>query len=251
MSDTVLAIVAGKSITEADVDAFIARLPQQQQGYAANPAFRAQALQQIIDTALFELKAIEDKLEETEEFQTVLESVKADLLARMAMTKTINSVDVTEEEKKEFYEANKEQFTTQATVSARHILTDEEEACKKAAAEIAAGEKTFEEAAKAYSTCPSSAQGGDLGPFGRGQMVGEFEQAAFDGELNTVIGPVKTQFGYHLIYVYDKTEEGVRPYEEVEAQVDQMALTKKQQDAFEAVTSELAKKYDVKVKNMK
>ncbi|MDO4942744.1 MAG: peptidylprolyl isomerase [Lachnospiraceae bacterium] len=248
MSDTILAVAAGHEITSADVDAFIQRLPQQQQAYASNPQFRAQALQQLIDMYLFEQKAIEEKLEETEEFQQVLASVKADLLSRMAMTNVIQSVTITDEEKKTFFEENQAQFMQPATVSAKHILTDTEEECKKAAAEIAAGEKTFEDAAKAYSTCPSNAQGGDLGPFGRGQMVKEFEDAAFDGELHTVLGPVKTQFGYHLIYVYDKQEEQTKTYEEVAAQSDQMALQQKQQKEFDAVANALAVKYGVEKK---
>lgn len=248
MSDTILAIAAGHEITSADVDAFIQRLPQQQQAYAGNPQFRAQALQQLIDMHLFEQKALEEKLEETEEFRQVLASVKSDLLSRMAMTNVIQSVTITEEEKKAFFEANKAQFMQPATVSAKHILTDTKEECEKAAAEIAAGDKTFEDAAKAYSTCPSNAQGGDLGPFGRGQMVKEFEDAAFDGALHTVLGPVKTQFGYHLIYVYDKQEEQIRTYEDVAAQSDQMALQQKQQKEFDAVAAALAEKYGVEKK---
>jgi peptidyl-prolyl cis-trans isomerase C len=248
MSETVLAIAAGHEITSADVDAFIQRLPQQQQAYASNPQFRAQALQQLIDMYLFEQKAIDEKLEETEEFQQMLASVKSDLLSRMAMTNVIQAVTVSDEEKAEFYEANKAQFAQPATVSAKHILTDEEEGCVKAAGEIQAGEKTFEEAAMEYSTCPSKAQGGDLGPFGRGQMVKEFEDAAFDGELNKVLGPVKTQFGYHLIYVYDKQEAATKSYEEVKDQVDNMALQQKQQKEFDNVVTALADKYGVEKK---
>ena len=111
-----------------------------------------------------------------------------------------------------------------------------------------AGEKTFEEAAKEYSTCPSKAQGGDLGTFGKGQMVKEFEDAVFNGELNKVLGPVKTQFGYHLIKVSDVTEAKTAAYEEVKDQVEGMALQKKQQEEFEAVATELANKYGVEKK---
>ncbi|MDO4169623.1 MAG: peptidylprolyl isomerase [Lachnospiraceae bacterium] len=245
MSENILAVAAGHEITGAELDAFIQRLPQQQQAYASNPQFQAQALQQLIDMYLFEKKAEEDKLDETEEFKQMMASVKSDLLSRMAMTKVIQSVTMTEEEKKAFYEENKAQFAQEATVSAKHILTDDEEGCKKASAEIEAGEKTFEEAAEAYSTCPSKQQGGDLGPFGKGQMVKEFEDAAFDGELNKVLGPVKTQFGYHLIYVYDKQEAKTRTYEEVKDQADAMALQQKQQTEFNKVATALADKYGV------
>ena len=71
--------------------------------------------------------------------------------------------------------------------------------------EIESGVKTFEDAAKEYSTCPSKAQGGSLGTFGRGQMVKEFDEAVFTAEVSKVIGPVKTDFGYHLIRVDELT----------------------------------------------
>ena len=113
MSETVLAIAAGHEITSGEVDAFIQRLPQQQQAYASNPQFRAQALQQLIDMYLFEQKAIDEKLEETEAFQQLLASVKADLLSRMAMTNVIQSVTIHDDEVRAFYEANKTQFMQQ------------------------------------------------------------------------------------------------------------------------------------------
>ena len=248
MSKEIMAIVAGHEITRDEFNEFVQRMPQQQQAYASNPQFQGQILQQLIDMYLFQKKAEEDKLEETEEFKQVLESVKADLLSRMAMTKVIQAVTVSEEEKKAFYEENKAQFGQQATASAKHILTDTEEECLKAAAQIEAGEKTFEEAAKEYSTCPSKAQGGDLGTFGKGQMVKEFEDAVFNGELNKVLGPVKTQFGYHLIKVSDVTEAKTAACEEAKDQVEGMALQKKQQEEFEAVATELANKYGVEKK---
>ena len=86
------------------------------------------------------------------------------------------------------------------TASARHILVDTEEQCLTLKQQIEAGEN-FSTVAKEHSNCPSKAQGGALGSFGRGQMVPEFEEAAFSGELGVVSAPVKTQFGYHLLEV--------------------------------------------------
>lgn len=88
-------------------------------------------------------------------------------------------------------------------VHAAHILVTGEGKAKELLAEINAG-KSFAELAKEYSECPSRKRGGDLGYFGRGQMVREFEKAAFDGEKGSVVGPVKTQFGWHLIKILDK-----------------------------------------------
>jgi len=91
-----------------------------------------------------------------------------------------------------------------AWATARHILVDSEEKCNEVKAEIEAG-LSFEDAAKASSSCPSSAQGGDLGKFGQGQMVPEFDKVVFNDEVGVVHGPVKTQFGYHLLEVTERS----------------------------------------------
>jgi peptidyl-prolyl cis-trans isomerase C len=92
---------------------------------------------------------------------------------------------------------------TQAT--ARHILVDSEEKCTALKEEIANG-TDFSEVAKANSSCPSAAQGGDLGSFGPGMMVPEFDQVVFNDSVGEVHGPVKTQFGYHLLEITNRTE---------------------------------------------
>ena len=92
-----------------------------------------------------------------------------------------------------------------ARAAARHILVDSEAKCQQLKQEIESGQD-FADVAKAHSTCPSGRSGGDLGEFGRGQMVKEFDEVVFTGELNTVHGPVKTQFGYHLLEITKRTE---------------------------------------------
>ncbi|GEK72396.1 MULTISPECIES: peptidylprolyl isomerase [Halomonas] len=87
---------------------------------------------------------------------------------------------------------------TQAT--ARHILVPSEEQCLALKAEIEGG-RDFAEVAREHSQCPSGRQGGELGSFGPGQMVPEFDKVVFSADLNQVQGPVKTQFGYHLLEV--------------------------------------------------
>jgi len=84
--------------------------------------------------------------------------------------------------------------------SARHLLVDSEELCKELKAKIEAG-ADFADIAKEYSSCPSGRDGGDLGTFGQGQMVPEFDAVVFNEAVNVVHGPVKTQFGYHLLEV--------------------------------------------------
>jgi len=92
-----------------------------------------------------------------------------------------------------------------ATATARHILVDSKEKCEELKNKILDGED-FAEVAKAHSTCPSATSGGDLGEFGPGQMVKEFDEVVFSGELNTVHGPVQTQFGYHLLEITSRSD---------------------------------------------
>jgi peptidyl-prolyl cis-trans isomerase C len=92
-----------------------------------------------------------------------------------------------------------------ASASARHILVDTEEQCIELKQKIEDG-TDFAEVAKEHSSCPSGQKGGDLGQFGPGQMVKEFDEVVFSGEINQVHGPVKTQFGYHLLEITERTE---------------------------------------------
>ncbi len=87
-----------------------------------------------------------------------------------------------------------------ARASARHILVSTEQACLDLKTQIEAG-ADFAAIAKQHSSCPSSRQGGDLGEFSPGAMVKEFDEVVFSAEVGKVQGPVKTQFGYHLLEV--------------------------------------------------
>jgi peptidyl-prolyl cis-trans isomerase C len=92
-----------------------------------------------------------------------------------------------------------------AKASARHILVDSEELCEELKQKTESG-ADFAQLAAEYSTCPSGSSGGDLGEFGPGQMVPEFDQVVFNESVGDVHGPVATQFGYHLIEITDRSE---------------------------------------------
>ena len=89
--------------------------------------------------------------------------------------------------------------------SARHILVETEEACIRLKDEIENG-RDFAEVAREHSQCPSSREGGALGEFGPGQMVKEFDEVVFSAPIGEVQGPVKTQFGYHLVEVTHRVD---------------------------------------------
>jgi len=91
------------------------------------------------------------------------------------------------------------------TATARHILVETEEQCQALKDEIASG-ADFADIAKQHSSCPSGSSGGDLGEFGPGAMVKEFDEVVFSADIDSVEGPVQTQFGYHLLQVTSRTD---------------------------------------------
>ena len=154
---------------------------------------------------------------------------------------------VTDQEVKDYYTANKEMFKTEESESAKHILVDTLEKAEEVSEKIKNG-MSFEEAANEYSSCPSKEQGGNLGSFTRGRMVPEFEEAAFKLGVGVVSEPVKTQFGYHLIKVYDKKESAARPLEEVAPMIKSQLLQERQSFKYMQFTEGLKDKYKVEIK---
>ena len=105
----------------------------------------------------------------------------------------------------------------------------------------------FEEAAAQYSSCPSKQAGGDLGQFGRGQMVPEFEEAVFAMEIGEISEPVKTQFGYHLIKLTERIAERDSSLEEVKNEIRNRCITEKQDKEYNSKKEELKSKYKVEI----
>jgi len=241
-NENIVATVGSINITEAELESFINSLPQEQKMYASNPQFRQQCIDQLVAMNLFSLMGEEEKLDETAEFDRIISAARREILAQLAMKKTFAAIEVTEDECKAFYEQNPQFFQQGETVSAKHILVKEEAACIEVLESIQGGE-AFEDAAKRVSTCPSKERGGDLGAFGRGQMVPEFEEAAFAAEVGALVGPVKTQFGYHLIKVENKQEATVVPFEQVAPQISLSLQQQKQGEAYTAKVEELKAKY--------
>lgn len=249
MEDKIIAIAAGREITESEFSEFVARIPQQQQQFVQTPEGRKQALTQYANYFLFEKLGQDKGFDTCEEFQTILEGVKRELLSQYTLTQLVKDVTATEEECRAYYEEHKDQFQTGAQAQASHILTETEEESLALLKEIEEGSKTFEEAAKESSTCPSGEQGGSLGTFGRGQMVKEFDEAVFNAEeIGKVMGPVKTQFGYHLIRVDALNQGGTAAFETVAPQIGQQLAQAKQNEIYMAQRAELIEKYGLEFK---
>ena len=243
----VLAMVGGTPITENDVNEFLIGLGQRGQSYN-NPEGRKMVLNQLIDSKLLLLDAKRNLLEAEADFKAQLAKIKDNLLTSYAAEKAIANVSVSDADAKKYYDENSDKFTSEEAVDASHILVDSEELALEILGKINAGEVSFEDAAMEHSSCPSKAQGGNLGDFGRGQMVPEFDKAVFELEVGEITKtPVKTQFGYHLIKLNSKSESSVMPYEQIAPQLSEMVLNEKRREAYERKINQLKILYPVDI----
>lgn len=189
----------------------------------------------------------------------VLETVVDELTRTKLIQKLDAKLEVTEEEIKNHYESNKNFYVIPPMVHVRHILfkvakTDSPEkiavVLKKVQNVLAEAHQpgaSFEALAQKYSEGPSAHQKGDLGFFPRGRMVKEFEDAAFNAPLKTAVGPVKTDYGFHVIYVEEKTPEKTASLSEVHDRIHEFVLRSKQSRKSESILTSLRKSADVKI----
>lgn len=244
MNNNIVATVGGNAIFQSEINELVAVYAQQGQNYDT-PQGRAVLLEQVIQKKLLILDAKKNLLEHNAEFKAELEKMKDEMLANFNVQKLVENLSVTDEEAKKFFDEHKDQFRRGEAVSASHILVDSEDKANAIKRQIENGEIGFEDAARQHSTCPSSENGGALGEFTRGQMVPEFDQAVFSMKEGELRGPVKTQFGYHLIKVTDKKEAREFQYDEIKEQVKKMALKEKRQKALNSKINQLKILYPV------
>lgn len=163
------------------------------------------------------------------------------------------TIELTEDELFDYYEANPDEFSQEEQVRARHILlqvgserTDQqaEEQMLAIRGRLDAGEDFAALATELSDDPGSKTQGGDLGFFGRGQMIDEFEEAAFNAQPGEVVGPVKTNFGYHLIRVEERRDAGRSSFAETQGEIRSRLLAQRAQDLAESKATELAERID-------
>ncbi|MBR2971416.1 MAG: peptidylprolyl isomerase [Clostridia bacterium] len=245
--DKILAKVGALTVTENEVNEFLAELGARAQGYNT-PEGRRAILEEIIGSKLLLLDARHNLLETEPEFKAELAKLRENLLINYAGNKIITAVKVSDEDVKKYYEDNIDRFKQGETVNADHILVDSEEKALEIFAKIQSGEVSFADAAREYSSCPSGQRGGNLGDFGRGQMVPEFDKAVFELEVGQVTEvPVQTQFGYHLIKLNSKSDESVMSFEQIAPQLKDMVLGEKRREAYEKRINQLKILYPVEL----
>lgn len=200
------------------------------------------------------LLALEEQGFELEEFRIELENqMKIEALIDQ---EAFTDVSVTDEDVRAFYDQNPQFFEQPEQVAARHILLTSEalesEADRTAAqqrlgairADIVAG-ADFGDMAREHSQGPSGPSGGDLGVFGRGQMVAEFEEVAFGLAVGQVSQVFETAFGFHIVQVTDRIEASTTPFTEVEPRIAEFLLEQGRNEAAQQYVTELREDAEV------
>jgi len=202
---------------------------------------------------LSDQKAYEQALKQNDITEDQLRNdLRENLPVEKVQEKVAGGAEPSDEEIQKYYDQNKEaQFTTPEQRCVRHILfnKDQKEKAEEVKQQLENG-GDFAKLAKENSQDPGSAEkGGDLGCLGKGETVPEFEKAAFEAEQGEIVGPIQTQFGYHLLEVTDIKSKQTRSLDDVESQIRSQLATEKQSEEFSKWIEEQKKKRDVKYLN--
>jgi peptidyl-prolyl cis-trans isomerase C len=236
-ASTVLATVDGTEITLGHLIVLRSRLPQQYQQVPDGALFSG-LLDQLIDQTLLSNAEKAQDGELPMDVELLMENEQRGALAAKHI-ETIIEEPLDEAKVRELYDQTFADFQPQPEYNAAHILVADEQAAKDLKAQLDEG-TDFADLAKENSTDGSASNGGDLGWFGLGRMVPEFESAVADMEPGDVAGPVKTQFGYHLIKLIDTRESSPPPFEEVRAELEDQLRQQQVQEAVASLRQEAA-----------
>lgn len=215
----------GITVSDADVDKEIENV-KRQVGEQARSSGQDVSDQEAFDQALEQNQISEDELRQT---------LRENLPVQKVQERVAGNAEPSQEEVQAFYDENKDaQFTQPAQRCMRHILfnKDQQQKAEEVKTQLQNG-GDFAELARENSQDPGSAEnGGDLGCLGKGETVPPFEEAAFAADQGEVVGPVETEFGYHLIEVTDIREEQTQPLDEVETQITAQLAATQQEEEF-------------------
>ncbi len=237
----VLAEANGVSITADDFKKELETLPPYLKPMAQTPEGKKELLDTMVVRELILQKAAKDGIDKSQEVADKLAELKKRVVIEAYLRKQVEEkVNIPDAELKKFYDENKEKFRTGDQVRASHILVKTEKEAQDILAQLKAGAK-FEDLAAKYSIDSSAAKGGDLGWFGKGVMLPEFEKAVFSLKEGQTSGIVKTKFGYHIIKLTGTRKAGIMPFDEVKDQIRAALLPAKQQELFQKIKDDVKK----------
>lgn len=242
-----IAKVDGTYITQKDLKKQFEALPDFMKKIYNNPEGMKKLTDELVKKELIYLEAKKQGLDKSPEYIEKLKEFQKLSLISILLTKEIEQkVKVTDKEVKEYYDTHPAEFSSDR-VRASHILVSTKKEAESLLKKLKAGANFATLAEKNSIDKGSAAKGGDLGFFGRGQMVPAFEKAAFSMKKGEISGPIKTQFGYHIIKVTDLKKGKKTAYDKVKESLSKKLLTEKRRAAFDDYIKKLKKSFTVKI----
>ena len=241
-------VKVGKSeITQDNFLKEISRIPEWAREQFTGKDGKEKLLDEIIKRELVYQDAKKMKLDKDPEYlEKVKEFEKMTLISIILKKEVEDKAKVDDAEVKEFFDKNADKFTIGTKIRASHILVETEDQAKKIRERIRKGE-SFEKLAETFSKDKGSAsKGGDIGYFGSGQMVPEFERAVMGLKTNEISEPVKTRFGYHIIKLADVAKGETASFEQSKEPIRKQLLAEKQKGLIDSYIGNLMKKTDIK-----
>lgn len=246
----VVATVDGENITKQDVKTLL-RNPKI--NYDTLPKeTQKKIVEQLVEKKLLSKKAQSSGVKNSPAYKAALKKISDELALEVWMQEEFKKLKVTDADAKKYYDTNKERFKTGEMLEARHILVKTEKEAKDLIAKLGKEKDKkagFEKLAKSHSTGPSAGKGGYLGKFSPKQMVPEFSKAASalkKGQYSK--SPVKTQFGYHIIYLENKESATTLVYDKVKNKIKQALMQEKYAKLIKGYANELRKNSKIVIK---
>jgi peptidyl-prolyl cis-trans isomerase C len=245
--DQVLAKIGSRTVTEGDLKQMANAVPEKFRYYYQTPEGRKQTLDYIVNIYALAAEAEKQGLDKTPDAEKLLAFTRNDLLARLLLDKmTKESPAPSEEDGKKYFEQNKAEFSTPESIKLHHVLVENEKEAKDVLARLKKGEK-FAEIATQVSICPSKAKGGDLDWMPKGSLVPEIEEVAFKMKKGQIEGPVKSKFGYHILFLEDSKPAEEASFDQVKEYIIEQLKYQKQQEQYEKIADSLRKKMNVQI----
>lgn len=245
--DRVLARVSNKFITLGDFKKKLSKLPP----YYKEAVDRNK--RRYLDDTVMEMMFYEDAIrrgmdQDKETKEVINEARKKILIAKLIKTDIEDSIKLEEHEMRRFYEEHKEDFKSPELWRASHILVKTEGEAKAIQEDLSKG-ADFGELAKTKSMDATATRNGDVGYFRQGQVVPDFESACMSLKVGETSPIVHTQFGYHIIRLTDRKEQGIEPYEKAKKKIESELRRVKRSEAFNKLALDMRNKYNVEIED--
>jgi peptidyl-prolyl cis-trans isomerase C len=242
-----VATYAGHTLTSTQIEDELKRLPIPSRTYVTAADRKRQFIENLIMNDLLFEEGKGEGYDTDPEIDRQVGELKKRLVVQRVMRKYQTPPDISDEQARAYYDGNPDLYST-TQIHASHILVKDADEANRILAAVRADPAKFADIAREKSTDTTTAsKGGDLGTFGQGRMVPDFERAAFALKVGEISDVVKTQYGYHIIMVTERKEGERKPFDQVKEQIRAMLRTKAQQERMQDHFNELKQHAGLKI----